>query len=713
MANILETVSIDLYPLDNAGPHRTDKFEMVHEETPTPVLRRGQNFNIQVRFKQRSFQKDKDVIRLIFNFGSRPMTTKGTKAFVRVDPKAPGASADRKQWYAGLKSVERDTATIEVLASVTCPVGNWKLQVETGTISSNEKRIFDYSSEIYILFNPWCCEDLVFMPEERNLDEYVLTDVGKIWVGPYGSSRGREWVFGQFDKSVLPAAMLMFQKGGYPEFNRGDPIRLTRFISKMVNSNDDDGILVGRWDGNYEDGTAPSTWSGSVPILEEFLQTGDSVCYGQCWVFSGVTTTICRALGIPSRVVSNLVSAHDANASLSVDKYLDANNEELDFDPNNPMGEDSIWNYHVWNDVYMARPDLPTGYGGWQAIDATPQETSDGVYQCGPSSLEAIKKGQVGFNYDVAFMIASVNADLMRWKEDPNSPMGYSRIYSNKYHIGRIILSKQPFFYDPNGDKDRQDITNEYKAKEGTQAERVSLMNAVRGLQTAQSFFDVPADAKNDVDFDLIDLDKIKIGEDFDIVVNIKNKSNEVRNIRAVMSASSVFYTGVKAQLIKKAEGSFSVPPNQSEIMRLTVAADDYLTKMVEYCIMKIFAVATVDETKQTWADEDDFQVVKPTINFNIPNKTFTVNKPTRVLLTFENPLKKRLNNCTFNISGPTLMKNITVSIAPVQPLGRVQAQADIVAKTEGEQKLIATFTSTELNDVTGSVKIEVIEDEE
>lgn len=26
----------------------------------------------------------------------------------------------------------------------------------------------------------------------------------------------------------------------------------------------------------------------------------------------------------------------------------------------------------------MARPDLSPGYGGWQACDATPQETSDG-----------------------------------------------------------------------------------------------------------------------------------------------------------------------------------------------------------------------------------------------------------------------------------------------------------------------------------------------
>ncbi|KAF5290675.1 hypothetical protein FQR65_LT01965 [Abscondita terminalis] len=711
--SILETTSVDLYPLENAGPHQTDKFELVHEDEPTPVLRRGLIFNIMVRFRYRSLQKNQDVLRLIFEFGQRPMTTKGTKAFVRVDPNAPGPSAEKKDWYAGIKSVGRDSVTIEVLAPVTCPVGIWKLQIETGAFGSSEKRIFNYASGIYILFNPWCCEDLVYMPDERMLDEYMLTDVGKIWVGPYGSSRGREWVFGQFDKCVLPAAMLMFQKSGFGDPSRGDPIRVARLISKMVNSNDDDGILVGRWDGDYADGTAPASWSGSVPILQEFVETRDSVCYGQCWVFSGVTTTICRALGIPSRVVSNLVSAHDANASLSIDKYLDVNNEELDYDPNNPMGEDSIWNYHVWNDVYMARPDLPKGYGGWQAIDATPQETSDGVYQCGPASLEAIKKGQVGFNYDVAFMVASVNADLMRWKEDPSAPMGFSRIYCNKYHIGRIILTKQPFFYDPNGDKDRQDITQEYKAKEGSQAERVSLLNAVRGLQTAQSFFDVVTGAKEDVAFDLVDLERIKIGEDFDIIVNIQNKSSEVRNITAVLSASSVFYTGVKAKLIKKAEGSFSVQPNASETMRLTVTADDYLNKLVEYCIMKIFAVATVNETNETWADEDDFQVIKPTIDIDLPNKVLPINRPTRVMLSFANPLKKPLVNCKFNISGPTLMKNQTIPIADVRPLGRALAQADLIPKTAGEQKLVATFTSIELTDVTGSLKIEVFDDEE
>jgi transglutaminase 1 len=86
--------------------------------------------------------------------------------------------------------------------------------------------------------------------------------------------------------------------------------------------------------------------------------------------------TVCRALGIPCRSVTNYVSAHDTNASLTVDKYFDRNGEEIE---GGPEGDcfDYCWNFHVWNEVWMTRPDLPSGYGGWQIIDATPQEASD------------------------------------------------------------------------------------------------------------------------------------------------------------------------------------------------------------------------------------------------------------------------------------------------------------------------------------------------
>lgn len=56
-----------------------------------------------------------------------------------------------------------------------------------------------------------------------------------------------------------------------------------------------------------------------------------------------------------------------------------------------------------------------------------------GVFQCGPASVEAVRKGQVGFAYDVPFVIAEVNADYIKWRVDTTSDFGYTRINSDKY----------------------------------------------------------------------------------------------------------------------------------------------------------------------------------------------------------------------------------------------------------------------------------------
>lgn len=55
-----------------------------------------------------------------------------------------------------------------------------------------------------------------------------------------------------------------------------------------------------------------------------------------------------------------------------------------------------------------------------------------------------------------------------------------------------------------------------------------------------------------------------------------------------------------------------------AEQLMMKVTADDYLDKLVEYCILKLYAVASVSETNQTWADEDDFQVLKPKIDIRV-----------------------------------------------------------------------------------------------
>lgn len=68
----------------------------------------------------------------------------------------------------------------------------------------------------------------------------------------------------------------------------------------------------------------------------------------------------------------------------------------------------------------MSRPDLPAGFGGWQAVDATPQEESPqgGGYRLGPCPVRAVKLGQ-RMNYDVEFVISEVGPHLALWLEGP------------------------------------------------------------------------------------------------------------------------------------------------------------------------------------------------------------------------------------------------------------------------------------------------------
>ncbi|XP_059479361.1 hemocyte protein-glutamine gamma-glutamyltransferase-like [Neocloeon triangulifer] len=701
----LTVKSVSLEALQNASAHQTRRFELVRMARPTPIFRRAQHFDVIVKFKEnRAFDLEKDALRLVFSIGRNPNPLKGTQGLVSILNDASECWPPHDgRWYGRLQSSSETETKLEVRAAADAPVGVWSLTVETGVKEdpTAAPKVFAHNEHIYLLFNPWVKDDATFMENKSLLDEYVLTDVGKIWMGSRDQHHGRQWVFGQFDKAVLPAAMYVLEKTNLDHANRGNPILLSRAISKLVNSNDDAGVLVGNWSGEYSLGTAPSAWTGSAKILEQYYLTRQPVKYGQCWVFAGVTTTICRALGLPSRAVTNLVSAHDSNASLTVDKFYDINSRPME-------NGDSIWNFHVWNEAWMARPDLPKGYGGWQAIDATPQETSDGVYQCGPASLQAIRQGSVGLKYDVPFLIASVNADVIYWKYDPTSEIGYRRMSVSTAEVGFKILTKKANMFDHTGQSDAEDITLLYKAKEGSQMERSAMYNAARGSKNAQRYLLQPGEAREDIKFTLSDLEKVNVGENFPIEVNIKNEVDDVRTLDVILSASSVYYNGVEANLIKKAAGKFKIRPGGKDTLRLAVTPEEYLPKLVEYGMMKIFAVATVLETKQTWAAEDDFQIVKPKIAIKVPDGV-TAKKVSSIEFSVKNPLKTTLHNCKLQYEGPhVLTPNVTLSMADIGPETEITVKGDVTPIRKGKFPLVAVFTSDELVDITGSATVDV-----
>lgn len=64
------------------------------------------------------------------------------------------------------------------------------------------------------------------------------------------------------------------------------------FVMLQINSEDDRGVLKGKWSGDFKKGVSPSRWTGSEEILRQWATTGYSpVKYGQCWVFAAVMCT--------------------------------------------------------------------------------------------------------------------------------------------------------------------------------------------------------------------------------------------------------------------------------------------------------------------------------------------------------------------------------------------------------------------------------------
>ncbi|XP_030844293.1 protein-glutamine gamma-glutamyltransferase E isoform X2 [Strongylocentrotus purpuratus] len=185
---------------------------------------------------------------------------------------------------------------------------------------------------------------------------------------------------------------------------------------------------------------------------------------------------------------------------MTIDRYQDSEGNKLDYDFFRTSGGrddvartggDSVWNFHVWNEAWMTRRDLDKGYDGWQAVDSTPQELSQGKYQCGPAPVKAVKRGIVNQGYDTGFVFAEVNADDVTWLVAPypnhRDGLKYTLSKLDKDKAGHVISTKKV------GSDDRNDITLEYKFKNDSPEERAAVEEAVnkginRGCTTSTEY---------------------------------------------------------------------------------------------------------------------------------------------------------------------------------------------------------------------------------
>ncbi|XP_051804447.1 protein-glutamine gamma-glutamyltransferase 6-like [Acanthochromis polyacanthus] len=459
---------VDFHNVDNNKEHHTNEVSQQRL-----VVRRGQNFKMTLTLTQPFNPEFQQLVLTAKTGGQHASEDKGTLSHFGYPDNIRRSSSVKAVWKVELPtgfSLPSKTVALSVTPPADAPVGEYEL---FGKLQAEEKSL----GKLVVLFNPWCSEDSVYLLDELKRKEYILNEHGIIFIGSANYISPGDWDYGQFEENMVDICLKILDRNHKHDKNpaedvasRSDPIYVSRVISAMINSNDDSGVLEGRWEFPYIGGKRPTHWTGSYAILNKWLQSGcRPVKYGQCWVFAGVMCSVMRLLGIPCRVVTNFESAHDVNMDLIIQIYVDYNglNEEYT--------QDSIWNFHVWTEGWMKRPDLGSDgeYDGWQVVDPTPQELSDGVFCCGPASVKGILNGQTGFKYDAPFIYAEVNADHVVLFITESGEV--FQIESDTTMVGKNISTKAV------GSNKREDITNTYKYKEGSYSERMFYTFAIDG----------------------------------------------------------------------------------------------------------------------------------------------------------------------------------------------------------------------------------------
>ncbi|CAG7674590.1 unnamed protein product [Allacma fusca] len=696
---VLRVVKSDLKIGPNGSSHRTDKYAlMTQPNNPNLVVRRGQDFALEISFN-RPFLQEKDGISLIFSVGDgKPSLSHGTMVIVPLEG-TPRNSGSPNEWHAYVVDVSGSKATIQVKTSSKCPVGKWKVAIDSKLKSSQSTAVsYKLPTPIYVLFNPWNSADEVFLESEDARQEYILEDSGLIWAGSHTRLRPLPWVYSQFEADILECSFKLLSKGLKPSI-RGDAIKTIRILSALVNSNDDEGVLTGNWSGDYTGGVSPTEWSGSAKILRQYSMTQKPVQFGQCWVFAGVLTTICRAIGIPCRPVTNFSSAHDTQSSLTIDHFIDENGKKVE-----DLDSDSIWNFHVWCEVWMKREDLGNEiYGGWQAVDATPQELSDGIFRLGPASVEACRRGEVKQGYDVDFLFSEVNADEVTWKySGPSQPL--KLLGRNVESVGRHISTKAI------GTFAREDITLNYKYPEKSSKEREAMFAALKQNESSYSRYYLNEEF-NDLRFDFKLLDDITIGSAFRVQLQIKNVSPTKQfDVKGFIRVDSQLYTGKRKDLVVKKDIQRKILPRTVDEVTFEVTYEQYSKALTPEGAFNAACLVSVVQTNFEYFAQDDFRVRKPDIKITFPRGTDPqVGKQIEVTTLLQNPLPVPLTKCCFFVEAPSLTEPIKIQLTKsIQPGEVAAGKFHLVPKLAGQKTITAKLSSPELQDVDGFLVLNV-----
>ncbi|XP_062248285.1 protein-glutamine gamma-glutamyltransferase 5-like [Platichthys flesus] len=661
---------VDFEVHENNISHETQGLSKKHL-----VLRRGKPFKLTLRFRGRSWNPHSEGLVLEVWLGSLSE---------RIPVQFSDTWPNTQHWSARIHpgSVHSESVTIHICSPVQSSVALYNLLLHIETRQTI--RSFTVGSFV-LLCNPWLQDDPVYMPHEAQLQEYIKSDYGLVFMGTNLNVCQRPWSFGQYEPGVLEACLTLLDVSpqhlsdeNKDNTQRADPVYLSRVVCAMVNCNDDLGILHGKWQGDYEGGVNPTEWSGSADILRRWVSSNFSpVRYGQCWVFASVLCTVMRVLGIPSRVVTVFNAGHDTNASRTIEEFYSSTGEKLN------LSKDSLWNFHVWVECWMRRPDLSAGFDGWQVVDPTPQEKSAGIFCCGPCPVAAVQQRCLSAPYDTSFIFASVDADVIRFIVRNGVVVG--RMVDSEL-VGQVICTKRI------GSDTPENLTPAYKRKKSS-----SLGQTSSGLEVSLNIKGKPS-----------------FGESIGMSIKVTNNSSESRVLVEHVDAQVKEYNSSPQGSFWKMHKEVHILAHEALTLQHTIPASEYESVLAADGIVNIAVVIKDVRTKERVLDSQEFNISSPQISIEIEGgDSIQINKEHTVQVSFTNELTKTLTGAVLTVEGSGLLKGKQEArLAHLKQGEKMETTVSIMASSPGTKVLMATFSHSSSPCVVSRIfhKVSIIE---
>ncbi|KAM4684548.1 protein-glutamine gamma-glutamyltransferase 5-like [Amazona ochrocephala] len=696
---VIELGEVDLNCPSNCQIHNTQFFG-----TDRQIIRRGQAFNFYARFQNREWDDSVDKAIFTVETGLRPCESNETKCSFPM-----GRCLDQTSWSSSYKVYQPKCININVFPPSNACIGRYILNMQITSCGHTYQRCL---GDFYVLFNPWCADDPVYMDNQAHREEYVLNEHGILYEGVHKHITSRPWHFGQFEDGILDICLKILDIGASYHHGsdrdhcwRNDPVHVSMVVNHMISSHITSSIMKIPENNDYLKGTKPFSWNGSVPILQQWYNGRcRPVRYGYCGSLASVMCTVMRCLGVPSRVVTSFCFPSSNENPLGINEIFDCTGKNL-------CGKDKLWRYHCWNESWMARRDLKQCCGDWQCLDPTPLETGRGTACSGPTWVRSIREGELDLDYDGHHLFSRVNSNYVGWLSQNNTKR--TKFFCDPWPCGQRLITKRV------GSEQFEDITGAYKYELGSVKNKEAYYRAYRRIYPGYcnasnchidrelSSLKNPFLSDSGINMRLKMANCPMYGEDVQLHWLLENLRNENKTLMFNLCAQIITYSGCPLDQFWKDSVTITLGPREVKTIPVCISYNQYGPYLCDHNIIKVVAVSD-PECGEVLMVSRDIVINRPPVIVKLLNQP-RLKVPCTAEISFCNPLQEDMKNCVMTLEGCGLFKEpMTIDLGTLASNQQARTIVEFTPYRLGSHRLLANLGCHKFAYCKGCTKAEV-----